>query len=72
MGGPQRWLLLALGVVLAAMNSLFYLAIERLPLSTVGAIDFLATVALAAAGTWTRRALVIAGVALHRQPPPAT
>jgi hypothetical protein len=33
---PQRWLLLELGVVLAAMNSLFYLAIDRLPLATVG------------------------------------
>src|SRR5689334_12803598 len=28
----------ALGIVLAAMNSLFYLAIARLPLGTVGAI----------------------------------
>jgi len=50
-----RWLLLALGVVLAAMNSLFYLAVDRLPLSTVGAIEFLGTVILAAAGTRTRR-----------------
>jgi len=50
-----RWLLLALGVVLAAMNSLFYLAVDRLPLSTVGAIEFLGTVILAAAGARTRR-----------------
>jgi inner membrane transporter RhtA len=47
--------LLALGVVLAAMNSCFYLAVDRLPLSTVGAIEFLGTVLLAAAGTRTRR-----------------
>jgi inner membrane transporter RhtA len=50
-----RWLLLALGVVLAAMNSLFYLAVDRLPLSTVGAIEFLGTVILAAAGARSRR-----------------
>jgi len=66
--GKQRWVLLALGVVLAAMNSLFYLAIDRLPLSTVGAIEFLGVVILAAVGTRTRRNLValllaVAGVA---------
>jgi inner membrane transporter RhtA len=51
----QVHLLLALGVVLAAMNSCFYLAVARLPLSTVGAIEFLGTVILAAAGARTRR-----------------
>src|ERR1700689_2941208 len=50
----QRWVLLELGAVLAAMNSLFYLAIDRLPLATVGAIEFLGTVVLAAAGARTR------------------
>ena len=45
----------ALGVVLAAMNSLFYLACDRLPLSTVGAIEFLGTVLLAALRTRTLR-----------------
>ena len=60
--------LLALGVVLAAMNTCFYLAIDRLPLSTVGAIEFLGTVILAAAGARTRRnaaalGLTTAGVA---------
>ena len=53
----------ALGIVLAAMNTLFYLAVDRLPLATVGAIEFLGTVALAAVGTSTRRnalALVLA------------
>ncbi len=65
----QRILFLGLGTVLAAMNSLFYLAVDRLPLSTVGAIEFLGIVILAAAGARTRRnilALVIAvgGVAL--------
>ena len=50
------------------MNSLFYLAVDRLPLSTVGAIEFLGTVVLAAIGVRTKRnvvalALTIAGVA---------
>lgn len=59
----QRLVFAALGVVLAAMNSLFYLAVDRLPLATVGAIEFLGTVILAAAGARTRRnvlALVLA------------
>jgi inner membrane transporter RhtA len=51
----QRRVLLALGIVLAAMNSVFYLAVDRLPLSTVGAIEFLGTVLLAVAGARTRR-----------------
>ncbi len=54
----QRSVLLALGAVLAAMNSLFYLAVDRLPLSTVGAIEFLGVVILAAVGTRTRRNLL--------------
>jgi inner membrane transporter RhtA len=53
----DRWIL-ALGAVLAAMNCLFYLAIERLPLSTVGAIEFLGPVALAALAASTRRNLL--------------
>jgi inner membrane transporter RhtA len=69
LGPSQRWVLLALGIVLAAMNSLFYLAIDRLPLATVGAIEFLGTVLLAAIGARTPRnlgalALAIGGVAL--------
>lgn len=62
-GAAQRWVFLGLGAVLAIMNSLFYLAVDRLPLSTVGAIEFLGTVVLAAAGARTRRnalALVLA------------
>lgn len=59
----QRWVLLGLGVVLAAMNATFYLAIARLPLATVGAIEFLGTIVLAAIGVRNRRnviALVLA------------
>ena len=50
-----RVVLLQLGATLAAMNMLFYLAVARLPLSTVGAIEFLGTVLLAALGARTRR-----------------
>jgi inner membrane transporter RhtA len=60
----QGWVLLELGAVLAAMNSLFYLAIDRLPLATVGAIEFLGTVVLAAAGARTRRNLLALGLAI--------
>src|SRR5215204_3735629 len=55
--------LLALGSVLAVMNCCFYLAIDRLPLATVAAIEFLPVIALAALGARTRRnvlALVLA------------
>lgn len=64
----SRRTLVALGAVLAVMNTVFYLAVDRLPLSTVGAIEFLGTVVLAVAGARTRRnaaalALTVAGVA---------
>jgi inner membrane transporter RhtA len=65
----QRWTLLALGVVLALMNAVFYLAVDRLPLATVSSIEFLGTIILAAVGTRTRRnlaalAITIGGVAV--------
>jgi inner membrane transporter RhtA len=60
----QRRVFLLLGAVLAAMNSLFYLAIDRLPLATVGAIEFLGTVVLAAAGARTRRNLIALTLAI--------
>ncbi|MGH8182179.1 MAG: EamA family transporter [Rhodanobacteraceae bacterium] len=58
--------LVLFGIVLAAMNTLFYLAIDRLALATVGAIEFLGPIALAAYGarTWRDTAalsLTIAG-----------
>jgi inner membrane transporter RhtA len=46
----QRHVLLALGIVLGLMNACFYLAISRLPLGTVGAIEFLGPITLAALG----------------------
>ncbi len=61
----QRRNLLAFGVVLGMMNVCFYQAIARLPLSTVGAIEFIGPVLLAALGVRTQRnvaALMLAGV----------
>lgn len=63
----------ALGVLLAVMNSVFYLAVARLPLATVGAIEFLGTVVVATLGVRTRRnaaalVLTVGGVALLTAP----
>jgi len=58
-----RRLLLAWGSVLALMNACFYTAIDRLPLGTVAAIEFLPVILLAALGARTPRnagALVLA------------
>jgi inner membrane transporter RhtA len=62
-----RRLLLELGAVFAVMNSVFYVAIDRLPLGTVAAIEFLPVILLAALGVRNRRnrialALAIPGV----------
>jgi inner membrane transporter RhtA len=54
----------AWGAVLAVMNCCFYLAIDRLPLGTVAAIEFLPVIALAAAGVTSRRNLVALGLAV--------
>ena len=64
-----RRLLIAWGSVLALMNCLFYSAIDRLPLGTVAAIEFLPVIVLAALGTRTLRNAValmmaVAGVYL--------
>ncbi len=52
---PGRGLLLAWGASLAAMNACFYTAIDRLPLGTAAAIEFLPVIVLAALGARTRR-----------------
>lgn len=49
---------LALGAVLATMNAVFYEAIARLPLATVGAIEFLGPIAIAGFGMRTPRNLI--------------
>jgi len=59
----QRAALVALGIVLSAMNTCFYLAIDRVPLGTVGAIEFLGPIALAAAGARTPRNIAALGLA---------
>jgi inner membrane transporter RhtA len=51
----ERLLLLAMAATLAVMNVVFYLAIDRLPLATVGAIEFLGPIVLAVAGLQDRR-----------------
>ena len=61
-------LLAAWGAVLALMNCCFYLAIDRLPLGTVAAIEFAPVIALAAAGARTRRngaALLLAAAGVY-------
>ena len=61
-------LLVAWGCVLAAMNCCFYLAIDRLPLSTVAAIEFLPVVLLAAIGARTPRNAVALALAAPGRP----
>jgi len=61
-------LVVALGVVLAVMNACFYIAIDRLPLGTVAAIEFLPVIVLAALGVRSLRnvaALVLAVVGVY-------
>src|SRR6266480_4631838 len=53
----EKRIVVALGFVLAIMNVCFYLAINRLPLGTVGTIEFLGPIALAAFGVRTMRNL---------------
>jgi inner membrane transporter RhtA len=57
LGASDRRIVVALGFVLAFMNVCFYLAINRLPLGTVGTIEFLGPIALAALGVRTMRNL---------------
>jgi inner membrane transporter RhtA len=60
---PTRTLM-AWGAVLAMMNAVFYLAIDRLPLGTVAAIEFLPVIALAALGMRSARNLGALGLAV--------
>lgn len=59
----SRWLIAALGVVLALMNYIFYAAIDRLPLGTVAAIEFVGPILLALIGVRSRRNLTAVGLA---------
>ena len=65
--GRTRLLLLGLGVCLAVMNTAFYLALDRLPMSLVAAMEFVGTIGVALYGLRTRRnvlalLLAVAGV----------
>lgn len=58
-----RWLIAALGAVFAAMNYSFYVAIDRLPLGTVAAIEFIGPIILAVIGVRSSRNLAALGLA---------
>jgi inner membrane transporter RhtA len=58
-----RWLLIGLGICLAVMNTSFYLALDKLPMSLVAAMEFVGTIGVALFGLRTKRnvlALVLA------------
>src|SRR3954452_21627713 len=59
-----RRTLVAWGAVLAFMNCCFYVAIDRLPLGTVAAIEFLPVILLAALGARTPRNAAALAVAV--------
>ncbi len=50
-----RWLLIGLGVCLAVMNTSFYLALDKLPMSLVAAMEFVGTIGVALWGLRTKR-----------------
>jgi inner membrane transporter RhtA len=50
-----QMLIVGLGAVFAVMNACFYVSIDRLPLATVAAIEFIGPVALALIGSRTGR-----------------
>jgi inner membrane transporter RhtA len=60
----ERWLILAMAATLAAMNGVFYLAIDRLPLANVGAIEFLGPILLAVLGLRSQRNVVALSLAV--------
>ncbi len=61
--GRGRTLIVALGAVFAAMNVCFYVSIDRLPLATVAAIEFIGPILLAAIGARTARNIAAVGTA---------
>jgi inner membrane transporter RhtA len=58
-----RWLIAGLGAVFAVMNACFYLAIDRLPLATVAAVEFIGPIVLALVGARIARNFVAVGIA---------
>ena len=59
-----RVLLVALGACLAVMNCAFYLALDRLPISLVAAIEFIGTIGVALYGLRTGRNLLALAVTM--------
>lgn len=59
-----RLLLLAFGACLAVMNCSFYLALDRLPISLVAAIEFVGTIGVALVGLRSQRNLAALAVAV--------
>ncbi len=64
LGTRDRRLLLALGACLAIMNCSFYLALARLPISLVAAIEFVGSIGLALFGLRTARNLIALSLAV--------
>jgi len=62
--GHTRYLLLGLGVCLAVMNTAFYLALDRLPISLVAAIEFIGTIGVALYGFRTKRNVLALSLAV--------
>ncbi|PCH80182.1 MAG: EamA family transporter [Hyphomicrobiales bacterium] len=60
----KRLLLLGLGLCLAVMNTSFYLALDRLPMSLVAAMEFIGTLGLALFGLRSWRNLFALGLAI--------
>ncbi|MER8748645.1 DMT family transporter [Mesorhizobium sp. M1050] len=60
----SRLLLLAFGACLAVMNCSFYLALDRLPISLVAAIEFVGTIGVAVIGLRTTRNLAALAIAV--------
>jgi len=63
----SRLLLIGLGACLAVMNTSFYLALDRLPMSLVAAIEFVGTIGVALYGlrtgrNWLALSLAVVGV----------
>ncbi len=68
LSAADRQTVVGLGIVLALMNATFYVAIDRLPIVTVAAIEFLGPISLAALGMRTARnwlALIVAVLGVY-------
>lgn len=59
-----RWLMAGLGICLATMNTAFYLALDRLPMSLVAAMEFVGTIGVALYGLRTGRNIIALALAV--------